>query len=235
MSAPAVARQLVLDVGLRDGAVFDGFVAGDNAALVQLLKAQAAGEGEAQVFVHGTGGSGKSHLLQAACQAANQAGLTASYLPLADMPGMGAGVLEGLEQVALVCLDDLQVVAGDADWELGLFNLVNASRAAGNSLVFAATERPAGLAMQLPDLVSRLSWGAVFRLQPLSDADRLAVLQRRAERRGFELPAEVGRYLLNNCPRDLGSLIDLLERIDRATLEEQRRVTIPFIRKLLSS
>ncbi|HDP90223.1 MAG TPA: DnaA regulatory inactivator Hda [Thioalkalivibrio sp.] len=235
MNAPAATRQLVLDVGLHDGAVFDGFVAGDNAALVETLKQQAAGGGEAQVYLYGAPGAGKSHLLQAACHAANQAGLTASYLPLRDMPGVGAGVLEGLEQVALVCIDDLQAVAGDDAWERGLFNLVNASRAAGNSLVFAAAEGPAGLGVRLPDLASRLSWGAVFRLQPLSDADRLAVLRRRAERRGFELPDEVGRYLLNNCPRDLGSLIGLLDHIDRATLAEQRRVTIPFIRQLLAS
>lgn len=233
MSASASARQLVLDVGLHDAAVFDGFVPGDNATLVATLQQQATGGGDEQVFLFGGAGSGKSHLLQATCHAANQAGLTASYLPLAAMPGVGAGVLDGLEHVALVCIDDLQVIAGDPEWERGLFNLINASRAAGNRLVFAASDTPAGLGIALPDLTSRLAWGAVFRLHPLTDEIKLDVLRRRARRRGFELPEEGARYLLNNCPRDLGSLLGMLDRIDRATLAEQRRVTIPFIRRLL--
>lgn len=235
MNSPAMARQLVLDVGLHDGAVFEAFFPGGNAAALATLKAQAAGTGELQVLLYGVAGTGKTHLLQAACHGANRAGLTASYLPLADMPGVGAGVLEGLEHVDLICIDDLQVVAGDADWERGLFNLINASRARGTRMIMAGTAPPTALGIGLPDLASRLSWGAVFRLQALDDADKLAVLRHRASRRGFELPEEVGRYLLNNCPRDLGSLIEILERIDRATLAEQRRVTVPFIKQLLDN
>ena len=235
MSAPAMARQLVLDVGLHDGQVFDAFVPGENAALVATLRAQARGEGDSQVFVFGAAGAGKSHLLQAACHAANQVGMTASYLPLGDMPGVGAGVLEGLEHVDLVCIDDLHRVAGDEAWEIGLFNLINASRAAGGRIVFAASDSPGALPVVLPDLASRLAWGAVFRLSPLNDEEKLAVLRRRAERRGFELPSDVARYLLRQCPRDLGSLLDLLDRIEHATLAEQRRVTIPFIKQLLGS
>ena len=235
MNVSAMARQLVLDVGLHDGQVFDAFIPGDNAALVATLQAQARGTGDSQVFVFGANGSGKSHLLQAACHEANRAGLTASYLPLAEMPGMGAGVLEGLEYVDLVCIDDLQMAVGDEAWERGLFNLVNASRAAGNRIAFAAVDAPAMLKVSLPDLASRLAWGAVFRLLPLQDDDKLVVLRHRAERRGFELPEEVGRYLLRNCPRDLGSLLNLLDRIEHATLAEQRRVTVPFIKQLLES
>lgn len=226
-------RQLTLKVGLRDGAVFEAFHAADNALCLNSLSALAEGRGETQLYIWGAPGSGKSHLLQAACHRAREVGLSTAYLPLDAMPESGGGVLEDMEAHEVLCLDALDAVLGVPAWDLALFNLINASRALGHRMVFASHDNPAHMPISLPDLRSRLLWGAVHRLQALDDEAKLAALRQRAHRRGFELPEEAGRYLLKVCPRDLGDLLEVLERLDHATLASQRKVTIPFIKTVL--
>jgi DnaA family protein len=142
-------------------------------------------------------------------------------------------LLEGLEQQALIAIDDVQAIAGMPQWEEALFHLYNRVRDYGHRLVVSATVAPAGLTLTLPDLISRLGWGPVFQLATLSDADKRAALQMRARRRGLELGNEVAEYLLRRCPRDMDSLFSLLNQLDRASLVAQRRLTIPFVRELL--
>jgi DnaA family protein len=115
---------------------------------------------------------------------------------------------------------------------MALFTLTERLRAAGGTLISAADSPPARLGLRLPDLTSRLAWGTVYALEPLSDAEKLEAIRLRAHNRGFEMPEEVVQYILSRYPRDLRSLFDLLERIDRASLVQQRRVTIPFLRRL---
>ncbi|WP_420824459.1 DnaA regulatory inactivator Hda [Sulfurivermis fontis] len=225
-----VERQLTLRIGLRDSATFANFLPGDNAAALHLLQQG----GEPFIYLWGAGGSGRSHLLQAACHAVTAGGGSPAYLPLAGLADTGVAMLDGLEQMSLVCLDDLQAVAGNAAWEEALFHLYNRVRDAGGRLLAAADASPVTLGIQLADLRSRLAWGPVFQLQPLDDAGKLAALQLRARARGMDLSEEVGTYLLRRCPRDMQALFELLERLDQASLAAQRRLTIPFVRELIS-
>lgn len=222
-------QQLALRIGLRDSATFANFYAGDNAAVLHVLQ-QAD---EPFIYLWGTQGSGRSHLLQAACHAETGRGGAPAYLPLGELAPAGVGLLEGLEQMSLICLDDVQAIAGDAAWEEGLFHLYNRIREAGGRLLAAADASPLTLGINLADLRSRLGWGPVFQLQGLDDAGKLAALQLRARARGMALSDEVGSYLLRHSPRDMRALFDLLERLDRASLTAQRRLTIPFIREFL--
>lgn len=222
-------QQLTLRIGLREGATFANFVAGANAAAVAALM---RGD-EPFIYVWGPAGSGKSHLLQAACHGTAAGGATVAYLPLADLGDAGVAVLEGLEQVSLVCLDDLQAVAGDGAWEEALFHLYNRLRESGTRLLVSAEAGPLHCGVMLADLRSRLGWGPVYQLQPLDDAGKLEVLRRHARGRGMELPEEVALYLLRHCPRDMHALCALLERLDQASLAAQRRLTIPFVRALI--
>ncbi len=221
-------RQLALDIGLRDSARFENYTVGANAEAVACLRAA----GEPFVYLAGAPATGRTHLLQAACHAA---GRDAVYVPLDQHADLAPAMLEGLEHYPLVCLDDVDAVAGEADWETALFHLYNRVREAGGRLLVAAAEAPNAAGFALADLRSRLGWGPVFRLKPLADADRLGALQQRARYRGLDLPEEVGEYLLRRSPRDMASLFALLERLDRASLAAQRRLTIPFVRSLLRS
>ncbi len=224
-----MAAQIPLPLALTGSATFDTFVAGANGALVETLRRGS----EPFVYLAGGAGSGKSHLLQAACHAAHGAGGRCAYLPLGSGPGLAPEVLEGLEALELVCLDELEAVAGDPGWERALFRFYNAMRERGGRLYAAARAVPDALDVRLPDLASRLAWGPVFRLHPLADADLARALVLRARARGLELPPEVADYLLRRCPREPAALFALLERLDEASLAAQRRLTIPFVRRLL--
>ncbi|MFA5628120.1 MAG: DnaA regulatory inactivator Hda [Thiohalomonadaceae bacterium] len=217
-------QQIPLRIGLRDSATFSNFYPGENAAVLHLLE-QAS---ESFIYLWGAQGSGRSHLLQAACHAETNIGGIPVYLPLQELDDIA--ILDGLEQMGLVCLDDLQLVSGQPDWEEALFHLYNRVREHGGRLLAAANASPAAIGVNLPDLRSRLSWGPVFQLQTLDDTGRLAALQLRSKARGMELADEVGAYLLRHYPRDMHALFDLLERLDQASLTAQRRLTIPFVR-----
>jgi DnaA family protein len=233
-----VSRQLPLNLRLKDASSFGNFLAGPNREALEQLRAavvQATTQVStkpAMIYLWGAHGAGKTHLLQAACRLAQELGVAPAYIPLADVMTLGPSLLEGLEETPLVCLDDVERVAGKPEWEAALFSLVERLRAARGMLAVAASAPPDRLGLKLPDLSSRLAWGTAYAMQPLGDAQKLEAVQLRARHRGLEMAEDVARYILSRYPRDLGSLFSLLDRIDEASLTQQRRVTIPFLREL---
>lgn len=225
--------QLPLGLTLRDSARFDSFFAGHNREAVAGIRASASGEGEALVYIAGAAGTGKTHLLQAACQQAAQCGRRSAYLPLQELLEFQPAVFTGLERLELVCLDDVQVMAGLDAWERGLFDLFNRLRDAGATLLVAGERRPDQAGLVLPDLVSRLGWGPTYVLKALDEPGVLAALACRAQGRGLELPDETAQFLLRRFPRDLPTLFSLLDTLDSASLVEQRRLTVPFVKSVL--
>lgn len=225
--------QLALDMRLEPGTSFASYFVGANGEVVEAVRALAEGRGEPAIFLYGSDGLGKSHLLQAACRVAADLGEPVAYLPLREAVQWSPSVLEGLEALSLVALDDLDAVAGLAEWQEALFHLFNRLRAAGQRLLMAAERRPGELGLSLNDLVSRLQWGLVLRLQDHDDVQKAAGLHFHARLRGLELPEETVRYLLVHCPRELPSLFRLLDRLDQASLIAQRRLTVPFVRQVL--
>lgn len=225
--------QLPLGVRLADRAVFDSYVAGGNAAAVAHLRAVAAGRQGGATWLAGPAGSGKTHLLQAVCARGGERG-NAAYLPLGELRGLGPGALEGWGGARWLCLDDVDRVAGERDWEQALFGLQREAEERGASLVYAAERLPRALGVTLPDLASRWAAAASFTLQPLDEAGQRAALQLRARLRGLELPPETARYLQNRYRRDMATLYALLDTLDAAALQAQRRLTVPFIRDVLA-
>jgi DnaA family protein len=221
-------KQLPLSVRLQDRMVFDTFLPGPNMQAMAAARAMAAGE-TGLLYLHGVEGAGRSHLLQAICTAVPGA----AYLPLREMRELGAGVLDGIASLALVALDDLDAVAGRPEWERALFRLYNECHAGGVRLVVSALVPAGDLRLALPDLVSRLAAMPHYALRTLDEAQQRAALQMRAAQRGIELPAETLNYLQRRFARDMSSLHRLLDQLDVASLEEQRRLTLPFIRRVL--
>ncbi|WP_329741095.1 DnaA regulatory inactivator Hda [Dyella sp. A6] len=211
---------------------FEHFHPGTNAAALGAVQALARETGAPWVYLHGPAGSGKSHLLMAACQAAGELGRTVQYLPLAKLVDR-AMALRGVAGSDLLALDDLGAIAGDGEAEHALFDLYNRAKAEGTALLFAAEATPLQLGLGLPDLRSRLGACTQFALKPLDDAERRDVLKHQAAARGIELDDTVLDWLFARYARDLGALLDLLDRLDQASLAAQRRITVPFLRGLL--
>lgn len=225
--------QLTLGVGLKDQATFANYYAGVNGPLIQELKNTSSGMGERIIYFCGSGGQGCTHLLQACCHEANRHKLTAGYIPLASLIEFSPAIFEGLESLMLVCIDDLHLIAGRPAWEEAFFHAYNRIHDAGGRLIVTANVMPKSLGVALPDVVSRLSWGVVFQLQPLTDKEKLGVLIMRASLRGMTLSEEVGKFILNHCPRHMSTLFAALEALDKTSLAAQRKLTIPFVKFVL--
>lgn len=228
--------QLPLGIQLRDSASLESFFVGPNAELLGQLERVADEASVASMhFLHGPQACGKTHLLQAVSRAAGERGQATAYVPLAELANSDPATIEGFARLALVCLDDVQAIAGRRDWEHALMALCDGLRAANAVVLAAGTRPPMESGLGLKDLATRLAWGPVYALKPLDDAHKLQLLQQRARSRGLELPEEAGRFLLTRHTREIPALLGLLDRLDRASLAAQRRLTLPFVREVLEA
>ena len=230
-----MVRQLALNLRLRDGSSFENYYSGDNreavGCLQDLLRDPPAVSGPASLYLWGEHASGKTHLLEAACRRVQAERGVALYVSLATA-GILPSVLEAAEQAFLICLDDVHAIAGNGNWESAIFACYELARTTGARLLMAAAAAPIHAGFKMPELATRFAGGSVYQLRGLPDDAKLAAIQLRARNRGFDLPPDVGRYILHRYPRDLVSLFALLDRIDAASLVQQRRITIPFLREL---
>ena len=204
--------QLPLHLRWREHPQLAGFVAGDNADVLAAVLALARDDDDAlpALLLRGGTATGKTHLLLAACHEASRRGVGAAYLPLAELErGSLPRATEGLHDNALVCIDDLHVVAGDAGDEEALFHLYNRCEASGARLLLSAVTAVPLIGLRLPDLASRLAACVSLELRAADDATRAAVLRERARARGLEMPDEVIDYVLGRHARDLHSLLAL--------------------------
>ena len=223
-------EQLTLGISLGSGLDFSNFVARQNDDVVQAVRL--ASSGSQFVFVWGEPGSGRTHLLHAACREAAESGRRTALLPLQEAARWQPEVIEGWDGFDFVAVDDVQCATG-IEWERALFTLYNGLRDAGSSLVVMANRPPAGLDVALPDLASRFGAMLVYQLHSLDDDGKLEALTRKARARGLDLAEDTGRYLLARVSRDMHYLAALLDRLDKASLAHQRRLTIPFVRDFL--
>ena len=212
---------------------FESFIVGPNGAAVDLLRSAAHGSAATWLYLAGPAGSGRTHLSIATCAAANARGRSAQYLALAILRAPRAEAIRGFGGSDLLAIDDVDAIAGDRDAEHALFDLYNRCRAEQATLLFTAAAPPARTGIGLPDLVSRLSACTQLGLKPLDEVERRALLRDRARQRGIELDDSALDWLFTRRKRDIATLFELLDRIDRASLAAQRRVTLPFLRGLL--
>lgn len=227
-----MSRQLPLPVSLRDGNTLDAFLPEANPEALAAVRSLIDGE-QHFVYLWGPADSGRTHLLEGAADSMSAGGGGVAYLAAPLLREAGLAVLEGVaESAALVCLDDIDQLAGDRRWEEAIFHLFNTIRARGGRLLCAAAAPPATAKFVLPDLASRLASGLVVRLSPLDDEARLAVLAFRAGRRGLDLPVDTARYLLTRSSRRLADLVALLGELEQAASVHKRRLTVPFVRQV---
>lgn len=213
---------------------FDSYFPGNNAEIVQQLRALAEDGQEQQIFIWGDTGSGKSHLLQACCQQAKLQDKAPFYLAFVKDNLPPIALLDGMENMELVCLDDIQNIDDSKEWQQALFNFYNAHRQNNHKLLLAANCPPKYLAYELADIKTRMAWGLTLKIQSLQDDQLIEALAYRARYLGFALSDNVGRFLLNHYVHDLPALWALLGKIDRATLAAKRKLTIPFLKKILA-
>ena len=200
-------KQLLLDIQPAPAPTLENFVPGRNAEALHSLYLAATGRAEVRfIYLWGAVGSGKSHVLQACAELAHQQG------------------------IPLTIADDVQLLDDAA--QIALFNTYNELRAGGGALIAAGEAAPMQMGLR-DDLATRLSWGLVYQLHPLSDEEKTQALRAHAEARGMRLPDEVLEYCLRHLRRDLRSLMATLDALDEWSLTAKRPVTLPLLREML--
>ena len=230
--------QLALAVQLPDDETFASFYAGANDIAIEQLKSFIDADANTinkpnSFYLFGISGVGKSHLLHAACSYAAAQNKSSLCLSFTELKQLSIEVLDGLEQIDVICLDDMQLIAKDANWQQAVFDLYNRVTEQNKKLIITGNSSVNDLVLSLADLRSRLSWGLVEQVKPLSDDEKSVALQFRATQRGLLLTDEVAKYLLSRLSRDMNTLISALDKLDKASIREQRKITIPFIKQVL--
>lgn len=225
------AAQLTLNVGLRSESTLQNFCG--NAQIVHMLNHNFSEKNDMFIYLWGDTHSGRTHLAQAYCHQAETEKLSWMYLPLQEIINYSPTILDSLENYDVLVLDDLNLISGKIAWEEAVFHLYNRGLQTKQHLLVTANCAPAQLAVQLPDLLSRLKSATIFKLQTLTDAEKLAALMSRAQERGWQLSPEVGEFLLTRYARDIDQLFAVLDKLDIASLQAKRRVTIPFVKQIL--
>lgn len=223
--------QLALPLGIQAEQTFDTFhVDGENAIAVASVQALVQGRSdESQIVLWGESGVGKSHLLTAACHAANDIGLRVAYLPGEHLNT--ADAVLGVETCDLLCLDDLHEISQGA--EEGLFHAMNRCRESGTRVLISASAEIEELSIELADLKTRLQWGPMFQITALQDEALYNALEQLLMARDLEWTDDVVPYMLKRFPRDVGALRRSVMKLDEASMQAKRRITIPFLKTVL--
>ena len=234
-------QQLALSVQLPDDETFHSYQSDINQSAVEQLKAF-VNQGKNNItevklvhgfYLFGLSGVGKSHLLHASCALANDLNKSSVCLSFTELQHLSVEVLEGLEQIDLVCLDDIQLIEHQPLWQQAIFDLYNRMSEQNNFLLISGDKTVNELELSLADLTSRLSWGYVEQIKPLSDEEKLQAIVFRAQQRGLFIGDEVASFLMTRWSREMTHLLNALDKLDKASIREQRRITIPFIKKVL--
>ena len=229
----SVKRQIPLRLGLEDDTSFENFYAspGVNSDLVDFLK----NENPDQLYLYGEPSSGISHLLIALTKQSELQRQKAQYVPLIELLDGPAIMLEQLENLSLICLDDIDLIAESEDWQQQVFHLYNRLKEEGCRFVFGSHSVPQSLKINLADLRSRILSGQTWAISSLEDEDKIAALKRRAELRGFNLSDQVAKYLLGREKRDMSNLMNQLNMLDQLSLQEKKMVTVPLVKAAIEN
>ena len=232
--------QYSLDIALPKFATFETFVDTSEGQLLseleQLIQLSSDLQAEPhQYLLWGAQGTGKTHLLQAICNQCATLKQSAVYLPMQELVQLNEKIIEDMHQYDVICIDDIEVVLGKEPWDRQLFNLINELRANNKNLVMTSSLNPNAIEISIPDLASRLVWGPVYKLNVLEDVEKEMAIQTHAKARGLEISTEVCSYLFKHFPRGLDKLIELLDELDKQSIVQQRKVTVPFVKSVLET
>jgi len=230
--------QLALAVQLPDDETFNSFISLKNQPIAKMLSDFVSNNGSNHhvnsFYLFGGMGVGKSHLLHAATHFADTLDKTSLCLGMYEVSQLSVDVLDGLEQIDLICIDDIHLIQGNYKWQKAVFDLFNRVKEQEKQIVISGNCSVNELMLELPDLKSRLSWGFVEQLKPLSDEEKMLAVEFRATQRGLTMQPEVIKYLFNHFSRDMVKLIQYLDTLDRLSIREQRKITIPFVKEALN-
>lgn len=227
-------QQLALAIHLAHHASLKDFLFQNQTVLKQVTENAIDCTGDKIIFLWGSSGCGKSHLLQGITQAAQDRGLNALYIPMQEIISLSPDCLMDITHADMLAIDDLETIAGNPAWEEAFFHFYNQIRDQDHTVLFMASQNPPStIPIKLPDLHSRLLWGLCIEMKELDDQGKIEILQQQAQKRGFHVPEHVALFIIKRHTRSMHALQTLLNHLDHASLAAQRKITIPFVKSVL--
>ncbi len=224
--------QLTLRLSPQEVYRLDNFLFADE-ALHEAVDEFCTGQGYGFLYLCGASGAGKTHLCLAIAEQLQQQ-TSVAYLNFQELLQTAEpAALISLMQADVICCDDIEAISGDNAWQEALFHAFNELRHQQKRLLIVTENPPAQLIIELADLRSRLATGLVFQLPVMADQRKQQALILQAQSRGLILSEEVAQYLLRHYGRDMPSLMAVLQKLDKASLQAQRRLTIPFVKEVM--
>lgn len=209
----------------------DNYISANAGFVRQNITALFDETGEPLIGLWGGTDSGKTHLLNACAHYARHCGIQFNLFDAGQLQESSARNFIDFPAGSVLGIDNLDLLAGNRDWEEQFYQMINRVKAGEIRLVFSVSRNPRDIGFRLPDLKSRLMWGLLIGLHPPTDEQLAEVIRARARLLGLEMSNHVLNYLLTHFSRKLSEQMKLLYQLDHAALTRKRKITIPLIRE----
>ena len=227
-------RQLALQIQINERASLNNFfVSKNNNKTIQILKniLHSFGKGT-QIFIDDHGSNGKSYLLQAICNDFSNSNNSSIYIPLQEAIHLDTSILEGVSQLNLICIDDVNLINKYREWEIALFNLINECYEKECFLLLTGNVNQLEV---IPDLVSRIKKMEILRLEAINDDELLDATHAISNNLNIEISDKNLNYLINNSKRDIKTIFRTLSQLEKESLERKKSIGLNLIKEVIQS
>ena len=227
-------RQLALQIQINERASLNNFfVSKNNNKTIQILKNILLGSDNGiQVFIDDLGSNGKSYLLQAICNDFSNSNNSSIYIPMQEAINLDPSILEGVSELNLICIDDVDLINKRREWEVALFNLINECYEKDCFLLLSGSINKLEA---IPDLVSRIKKMETLRLEAINDDELLEATQAISKNLNIEISDKNMNYLINNSKRDIKTIFRTLSQLEKESLERKKSIGLNLIKEVIRS
>ena len=227
-------RQLALQIQINERASLNNFfVSKNNNKTIQVLKnILFSSDSGAQIFIDDLGSNGKSYLLQAICNDFSESNNSSIYIPMEEAINLDPSILEGVSELNLICIDDVDLINNRREWEIALFNLINECYEKECFLLLSGSINKLEA---IPDLVSRIKKMETLRLEAINDDELLEAAQAISKNLNIEISDKNMNYLINNSKRDIKTIFRTLSQLERESLERKKSIGLNLIKEVIRS
>tara|TARA_X000001036_G_scaffold420540_1_gene441500 strand:- start:1283 stop:1981 length:699 start_codon:yes stop_codon:yes gene_type:complete len=227
-------RQLALQIQINERASLNNFfVSKKNNKTIQILKNILLGSDKGvQIFIDDLGSNGKSYLLQAICNDFSNSNNSSIYIPMQEAINLDPSILEGVSELNLICIDDIDLINKRRDWEIALFNLINECYEKECFLLLSGSINKLEA---IPDLVSRIKKMETLRLEAINDDELLEATKEISKNLNIEISDKNMNYLINNSKRDIKTIFRTLSQLEKESLERKKSIGLNLIKEVIQN
>ena len=227
-------RQLALQIQINERASLNNFfVSKKNNKTIQILKNILLGSDKGvQIFIDDLGSNGKSYLLQAICNDFSNSNNSSIYIPMQETINLDPSILEGVSELNLICIDDIDLINKRRDWEIALFNLINECYEKECFLLLSGSINKLEA---IPDLVSRIKKMETLRLEAINDDELLEATKAISKNLNIEISDKNMNYLINNSKRDIKTIFRTLSQLEKESLERKKSIGLNLIKEVIQN